>query len=184
MVLSGCCSGNGRTICAGIGAGLPLSSPLHSLGSPMLTAWPCLPGRLFSPLPCLQDDEDEYELDIDALDPDTCWKLQAYVDSVLAEQAVKQPGQAPPPVAPAAAAGGAAAAATQAVAGAAAGAAPAGGQAAGGGAAPAGGGAMQPAAAGAAQPAADGAQATARSSGEKLPGRALARWVLGCGWTW
>lgn len=41
------------------------------------------------------DDEDEYELDIDALDPETCWKLQAYVDGVLAEQAAKQPGQAP-----------------------------------------------------------------------------------------
>ncbi|KAL4421258.1 hypothetical protein ABPG75_010549 [Micractinium tetrahymenae] len=91
------------------------------------------------------DDEDEYELDIDALDPETCWKLQAFVDGVLAEQAAKQPGQAPPP---AAAAAGAPAAG--------AGAAPAGGQAPAAPAAPA---AQQPSGA----PAADGAPH--RSSG-------------------
>ncbi|KAI3423977.1 hypothetical protein D9Q98_009811 [Chlorella vulgaris] len=72
------------------------------------------------------DDEDEYELDIDALDPVTCWKLQSYVDSVLAEQAAKQPGQAPPPTQPAAAAAAAAAAPAAAPGAAAAGAAAAG----------------------------------------------------------
>lgn len=107
----------------------------------------------------MQDDEDEYELDIDALDPETCWKLQAYVDGVLAEQAAKQPGQAPPPAAPPAAGGAPAAAAAGApVAGGPA--APAGGPAAAAPAAPA---AQQPAGA----PAADGAPH--RSSGEPHP---------------
>lgn len=98
--------------------------------------------------PAMEDD-DEYELDIDALDAETCWKLQAYVDSVLAAEAARLPGQAPPPAgAPAAAAGGAAAAA---------GGVPQPGAAA----APAGDGVHQ--AAGGVQPMADGAPA--RSSG-------------------
>lgn len=101
-----------------------------------------------------QEDDDEYELDIDALDAETCWKLQAYVDSVLAAEAARLPGQAPPPAgAPAAAAGGAAAAA---------GGVPQPGAAA----APAGDGVHQ--AAGGVQPMADGAPA--RSSGEDAGG--------------
>jgi hypothetical protein len=101
----------------------------------------------FASFPGLQDDEDEYELDIDALDPETCWKLQAFVDSVLAEQAAKQPGAAAAPAA------GAAAAAAGPLAPASAGGTPA----PGGGAVPAAGGAA---------PAADGAPACAGSSGE------------------
>lgn len=42
-----------------------------------------------------QENEEEYELDIDALDSDTLWKLQSYVDSVLGELAAKAPGGAP-----------------------------------------------------------------------------------------
>lgn len=48
------------------------------------------------------DNDEEYELDIDALDTATAWKLHAYVGSVLEEQAAKQapstvaaPGAAP-----------------------------------------------------------------------------------------
>jgi hypothetical protein len=107
----------------------------HTTTIVRLQKYPLAPPLLCTYL-CLQDDEDEYELDIDALDPVTCWKLQSYVDSVLAEQAAKQPGQAPPPTQPAAAAA-AAAAAPAAAAGAAA-----------GGAAAAGNGAQQAAAGG------------------------------------
>mgnify|MGYP001810131436 CR=1 FL=1 len=105
----------------------------------------------------MQDDEDEYELDIDALDPETCWKLQAYVDGVMAAEAAKLPGQAPPPAPPAGAA-----AAAGAPPAAAAPVAPLAGGAGGAGAAPA--GAQQ---GGAAAPAADGAQ---RPAGSGEPG--------------
>jgi Bromodomain extra-terminal - transcription regulation/Bromodomain len=54
------------------------------------------------------DAEDEYELDIDALDSDTQWKLQAYVDAVSAELAAKAPK---PPTVPAGEGGTGAAAA-------------------------------------------------------------------------
>jgi hypothetical protein len=107
----------------------------------------------------VQEEDDEYELDIDALDPDTCWKLQAFVDAVLAEQAAKQPGQAPPP-APTPAAGAAAPTAPSAGGGAAAGAA-----------------APPPAAAGAAGDAADG-PAAPTGSGERWQGFRF--WHRGC----
>jgi len=42
------------------------------------------------------ESEEEYELDIDALDPETLWALQTYVESMLAEAATKQPGALPP----------------------------------------------------------------------------------------
>ena len=38
--------------------------------------------------------EEEVEVDIDALDNDTLWKIHAYVDSVIAEAATKQPPRA------------------------------------------------------------------------------------------
>ena len=38
--------------------------------------------------------EDEVEVDIDALDNDTLWKIQAYVETVIAEVAAKQPPRA------------------------------------------------------------------------------------------
>eukprot|EP00887_Chlorella_sp_A99_P005831 scaffold1.g5831.t1 len=56
------------------------------------------------------DNDEEYELDIDALDTQTLWKLQTYVDGVLAEIAAKQPATGPPPAAaanPGSGAGGA-----------------------------------------------------------------------------
>ncbi len=122
---------------------LAFAHPLH------LSPLPPPRHTLYEP----QEDDDEYELDIDALDAETCWKLQAYVDSVLAAEAARLPGQAPPPAgAPAAAVGGAGAAAPSAPQPAAAAAAidDSARQAAGGGA----------------QPVADGAPA--RSSGERL----------------
>lgn len=38
------------------------------------------------------DNEEEYELDIDNLDPETLWSLQTFVESVQTEAATKQPG--------------------------------------------------------------------------------------------
>jgi len=35
--------------------------------------------------------EEEVEVDIDALDDDTLWKIQAYVDTIIAEAVAKQP---------------------------------------------------------------------------------------------
>eukprot|EP00889_Picochlorum_renovo_P007105 jgi/Picre1/34135/NNA_001610.t1 len=35
--------------------------------------------------------DEEVEVDIDALDDDTLWKIQAYVDTIIAEAAAKQP---------------------------------------------------------------------------------------------
>lgn len=55
------------------------------------------------------EDSDEVELDLDSLDAETLWKLQAYMDSVAAEIAAKaaKPGVGLPAIPPAAAGDGA-----------------------------------------------------------------------------
>lgn len=44
--------------------------------------------------PKTEGEEEEVEVDIDALDNDTLWKIQAYVDTIMTEAAAKQPPRA------------------------------------------------------------------------------------------